>query len=119
MKSDRDNIIFDKSYLFAIRMVKLYKYLKTEHKEFVLSKQVLRSGTAIAALVRESEFAQSKADFTHKMSIALKEANETDYWIDLLYDTDFITKNMYNDIKRDVRELIKLLVSIVKTSKKN
>ena len=100
-------------------MVKLYKYLKTEHKEFVLSKQVLRSGTAIAALVRESEFAQSKADFTHKMSIALKEANETNYWIDLLYDTDFITKNMYNDIKRDVRELIKLLVSIVKTSKKN
>ena len=119
MESTSDNIILDKSYLFAVRMVKLFRYLKTEHKEFVLSKQVLRSGTAIGALVRESEFAQSKADFVHKMSIALKEANETDYWIDLLYDTNFITKNMYNDIKKDIKELIKLLVSIVKTSKKN
>ena len=119
MESTSDNIILDKSYLFAVRMVKLFRYLKTEHKEFVLSKQVLRSGTAIGALVRESEFAQSKADFVHKMSIALKEANETDYWIDLLYDTNFITKNMYNDIKKDIKELIKLLVSIVKTSKNN
>ncbi len=119
MESNSNNIILDKSYLFAIRMVKLFRYLKAEHKEFVLSKQVLRSGTAIGALVRESEFAQSKADFVHKMSIALKEANETDYWIDLLYDTNFITKNMYNDIKKDIKELIKLLVSIVKTSKKN
>jgi len=114
-----DNIVAVKSYKFAIRVVKLFKYLKSEHNEYVLSKQILRSGTAIGALVRESEFAQSKADFTHKMYIALKEANETDYWIDLLHDTDYLNENMYQDIKKDIRELIKLLVAITKTCKGN
>jgi len=113
-----DNIVAVKSYKFAIRVVKLFKYLKSEHNEYVLSKQILRSG-AIGALVRESEFAQSKADFTHKMYIALKEANETDYWIDLLHDTDYLNENMYQDIKKDIRELIKLLVAITKTCKEN
>lgn len=112
-----ENIVATKSYKFAIRIVKLFKYLKSEHNEYVLSKQILRSGTAIGALVREAEFAQSKVDFTHKMYIALKEANETDYWIDLLYDTDYINEKMYRDIKRDIKELIKLLVAITKTCK--
>jgi four helix bundle protein len=114
-----DNIVAVKSYKFAVRIVKLFKYLKSEHNEYVLSKQILRSGTAIGALVRESEFAQSKADFTHKMYIALKEANETDYWIDLLHDTDYLNENMYQDIKKDIKEVIKLLVAITKTCKEN
>ena len=93
------------------------KYLQTEKKEFVLSKQILRSGTAIGALVREAEHAQSKADFSRKMSVALKEANETDYWLDLLHQSDYLATDRYASIQPDVQELIKLLVSIVKTSK--
>ena len=84
------SVLKDKSYMFAIRIVKLSQYLQNEKKEFVLSKQVLRSGTAIGALVREAEFGQSKADFVCKMSISLKEANETDYWLLLLKDTNYI-----------------------------
>lgn len=80
-----NSAVRDKSFSFALRIVKLYRYLKEEKKEYVLSKQVLRSGTAIGALVRESQYAESKADFIHKLAIALKEANETDYWIELLY----------------------------------
>lgn len=107
----------NKSYAFALRIIKLYKFLNTEQKEFILSKQALRSGTSIGALIRESEHAQSKADFIHKMSIALKEANETEYWLMLLKDSDFISKNSFNSIIDDCRELIKLLISIIKTSK--
>jgi len=112
------NVIANKSYLFAIRVVNLSKYLQTQKKEFTLSKQVLRSGTAIGALVREAEFAQSKADFIHKMSIALKEANETAYWLELLYDTKYIDTVMFTNIQTDIQELLKLLVSIIKSSKK-
>ncbi len=115
----KNNIIRDKSFDFAIRIVNLYKYLTDNKREFILSKQLLRSGTSIGALVRESEHAESKADFIHKLSIALKEANETDYWIDLLHKTDYLTKNEYESIKNDVIELLSLLVSIIKTSKKN
>ena len=114
-----DNVIYDKSYVFAIRVVRLYKYLVGEHKEYVLSKQVLRSGTATGALVREAKFAQSKADFVSKMSIALKEANETSYWLDLLHDTNYINQKMHKDINSDINELISLLASIVKSSKNN
>ncbi len=114
-----DNIIYNKSYDFAIRVVRLYKYLVAEHKEYVLSKQVLRSGSAIGALVREAKFAQSKADFISKMSIALKEANETSYWLDLLHDTNYINQKMHQDINSDISEIISLLVSIVKSSKNN
>ena len=113
----KENIVMNKSYAFALRMIKLYKFLNTEQKEFILSKQALRSGTAIGALIRESEHAQSKADFIHKMSIALKEANETEYWLMLLKDSDFISENSFNSIIDDCRELIKLLISIIKTSK--
>jgi len=114
-----DGIVAQKSYDFAIRVVKLYKYLSKEHNEYVLSKQILRSGTAIGALIREAKFAQSKADFISKMSIALKEANETHYWIDLLHDTEYINNNMYLNIEKDINEIVSLLVSIVKSSKNN
>ena len=114
-----NNVVSKKSYAFAIRIVKLYKYLTYEHKEYVLSKQVLRSGTAVGALIREAKFAQSKADFINKMSISLKEANETHYWIDLLHDTEYINTNMYQNIEKDINEIISLLVSIVKSSKDN
>jgi len=113
------SVVYDKSYKFAIRVVNLCKYLRKEHNEYVLSKQILRSGTSIGALVSEGEFAQSKADFINKLSIALKEANETKYWINLLYDTDYITKQMYEDIQKDILEIISLLVKIIKTSKES
>ncbi len=113
------NIIYEKSYSFALRIVKLSNYLKNEHKEFVLSRQVLRSGTAIGALIKEAQFAQSKADFIHKLSIALKEANETDYWINILYDSSYLNKKMYDSLIKDAKEIISLLVSIVKSSKNN
>ena len=111
------NVVKEKSFAFALRVVKLAKYLREERKEFDLSRQVLRSGTAIGALVREAEHAQSKADFISKMSIALKEANETDYWIELLHQSDSIERESHNSIHLDVQELIKLLVAIVKTAR--
>jgi len=114
-----ENVVRDKSFAFALRIVKLSKYLQTEKKEYVISKQVLRSGTAIGALVREAEHAQSKADFINKMSIALKEANETDYWIELLCQSGEINDESYQSIQPEIQELIKLLVAIVKTSKEN
>lgn len=113
----KENVVKDKSFAFAVRIVNLYKFLTETKKEFVLSKQLLRSGTSIGALTREAEHAESKADFIHKLSIALKEANETDYWIELLFKTNFLSENEYDTIKGDVLELIKLLVSITKSSK--
>ena len=115
----RNNTIKDKSFSFSIRVVQLFKYLKNEKKEYVISKQLLRSGTAIGALVREAEHAESKADFIHKMSIALKEANETDYWIELLFQTKYLDSKAYDSIKKDALELLKMLISIVRTSKNN
>ncbi len=108
-----------KSFDFAVRIVKLSRLLVGEKKEFVLSKQILKSGTAIGALIREAEFAQSKADFINKMSIALKEANETDYWLDLLKESEFISENLFVSLKENCKELISMLVSTVKTSKRN
>ena len=99
--------------------MKLYKFLVSEQKEFVLSKQVLRSGTAVGALIKEAEHAQSKKDFINKMNIALKEANETEYWLMLLKDSEYITEQAYKSIQPDSIELVKLLASIVKTSKMN
>lgn len=118
MIEKKENIVMNKSYAFALRIIKLYKYLVAEQKEFVLSKQILRSGTAIGALVKEAEHAQSKADFINKMNIALKEANETEYWLMLLKDSDYLEVKSFNSIHTDCVELIKLLASIVKTSKK-
>jgi four helix bundle protein len=113
----KENAIRDKSLVFALRVVKLAEFLKDKKREFVLSRQVLRSGTAIGALVREAEHAESKADFIHKMSIALKEANETSYWLELLYQGEYIDKESFESIRSDSEEIIKLLVAIVKTSK--
>lgn len=117
MENGKKNIVQEKSFAFALRIIKLSKFLQKEQREYVISRQVLRSGTAVGALIREAEHAQSKADFIHKMSIALKEANETDYWIELLYQSSEISEEAYHSIQPNIQELIKLLVSIVKTSK--
>lgn len=114
----KENPLKDKSYSFAIRIVRLAQYLQKDYKEFVLSQQVLKSGTSIGALIREAEFAQSKPDFVHKMNISLKEANETEFWICLLKDTDYIPVNLFESLQNDVKELIAMLVSSIKTSKK-
>lgn len=111
------NIIFIKSYEFALKIVKLNKKLTSEKKEFVLSKQLLRSGTAIAALVRESKFAQSKLDFINKMSIGLKESNETLYWLELLHDSEYIENEDFEIIHSDCNELVSIMVSIIKSTK--
>ena len=111
------NILYDKSYTFSIRIVKLAQYLTKEKKEYILSKQIMRSGTAVCALVSESKFAQSRADFLNKLMIALKEANETQYWINLLFDTDYISDIMHKSLFKDSDEVISLLVSITKTIK--
>ena len=111
------NAIEAKSFDFAVRIVKLYQYITNEKKEFVLSKQLLRSGTSVGANVTEAERAQSQADFYAKMSIALKEANETDYWLRLLYQTDYLNENEYNSVSKNINEIIALLVSITKTVK--
>ena len=107
-----------KSYAFALRVVKLYKYLAFEAKEFVLSKQVLRSGTSIGANIAEGNRGQSKADFVNKLSIALKEADETEYWLNLLRDGDFITAAQAESLLVDCLELQKMLTSSIKTAKK-
>lgn len=107
-----------KSYAFALRIIDINRLL-IKKKEFVLSKQLLRSGTAIGALIKESEFAQSKADFIHKMSIVLKEANETEYWLQLLNDSRWINKEEFLNIQPAIREIIAILVKILKTSKTN
>lgn len=113
----KENIVRGKSFAFALRVVKLCQHLENEKREYVLSKQLLRSGTAVGALVREAEQAESKADFIHKMAIALKEANETDYWIELLYQSETLEEKGFSSIKPDITELIRLLTSIIKTSK--
>ena len=111
-----ENTIVDKSKAFAVRIINLYKYLCDEKKEFVLSKQLLRSGTSIGANVKEAIRGQSKDDFAHKMNISLKEASETEYWIELLCETDYITKQQFDSIIADCTELIKILTSIIKLS---
>ncbi len=111
------SILKDKSYVFAIEIVKLYKYLESDKKEFVLSKQLLKSGTAIGANIREAEFAQSKKDFINKMSISLKEANETQYWLELLNDTGFLNSSEFKSAYDQCQELTAMLVSTIKTSK--
>jgi four helix bundle protein len=118
MKSEKSkNPLRDKSYVFAIKIVKLSQSLVSERKEFVLSKQVLRSGTAIGALIRESEFAASKADFINKLTVSLKEANETEYWLMLLHDTDFLSNTEFVQLQSECKEIIAMLVSSIKNSK--
>ena len=111
------NVIEEKSFAFAVRIVNLYKYLTSEQKEFVMSKQLLRSGTSIGANVSEAQRAQSKADFVSKINISLKEANETDYWLRLIFETEYIDRNQYESLIADLDELIRILVSICNTTK--
>lgn len=118
MKSAEDNLILVKSKAFALRIIRLYKYLCEEKKEFVLSKQVLRSGTSIGANAKEASVAQSKKDFEAKLSIALKEAAETEYWLELLYESDYIEKVFFDSVYADNKELIRILTSILKSSRK-
>jgi len=106
----------EKSFEFAVRIVNLYKYLVREHKEYTLSKQLLRCGTSIGANIAEAQRGQSKADFAAKMSIALKEANETQYWLKLLYRTDFLSKSQYLSLNADVQELLGILTAICRAS---
>lgn len=113
------NILKDKSFLFAIKIVKLSQFLRDDKKEYILSKQIMRSGTAVGALVRESEYAESKLDFIHKLNIALKEANETEYWIDLLFEGEYINEKTKNILILANKELLKLLISIIKKTKTN
>ncbi|HIP33628.1 MAG TPA: four helix bundle protein [Bacteroidia bacterium] len=114
----KENIIKNKTIEFALRIINLSKFLQKK-KEFVISRQVLRSGTSVGALVRESEHAESKLDFVHKIAIAQKEANETVYWLELLYRSDFIDEKMYESLEFDIVEIQKILSSIIITSKKN
>ena len=113
----RKSVLKDKSYAFAIEIVGLMKFLQKEKKEFVLSKQILRSGTSIGAMVREAEFGQSKKDFVNKLSISLKEANETEYWLNILFDTNYIGIEQFEKLQSDCKELIAMLISSIKTAK--
>ncbi len=112
-----EKAIQEKSFQFAIRIVNLCKYLHAEQNEYILSKQLMRSGTSIGANVAEAQHAQSKPDFISKMNIALKETSETDYWLRLLYATEYLQKNAFDSIMTDCDEIKKLLISIVKSAK--
>ena len=112
---DNNNIVLQKSKTFAIRIINLYNYLKDNKNEYVLSKQIARSGTSIGANIREAVRGFSKADFSYKMNTALKEANETEYWLELLYETGYIMENEFQSIYNDCCELSRLLTAIVKS----
>jgi four helix bundle protein len=113
------SILAERSYQFALRIVKCSEYLQNEKREFILSRQLLRSGTAIGALIAEGKYAQSKADFVNKLSISLKEANETKYWLHLLKDSGYLQETFTNDILNDLEDLISMLVASLKTAKRN
>ncbi len=115
----KENIIKNKSFDFAIRVVKLFQFLTDSKKEYILSKQLLRSGTSVGAMVREAEHAESKADFKHKMAIAQKEINESIYWLELLKETDYLSNEQFESINKDAIEIIKLITSIIKSAKAN
>ena len=113
----RENIVKNKSFKFAIRIVKLYQFLVADKKEFVMSKQLLRSGTCVGAMVRESEYAETKKDFVHKMAIAQKEINESIYWLELLKETEYLSSTALESLNADAVEIIKLITSIIKSIK--
>ena len=121
MKEQRydNSVTRQKSKAFAVRIIKFAKFLQDEKKDYIISKQIFRSGTSIGANVRESYNAQSKADFICKLQIALKEANETDYWLEIFFESEIIDRQMYDSLHSDLNELISLLVSSIKTAKDN
>ncbi len=109
----------EKTFKFAIRVVQLCNYLKDEKKEYILSKQILRSGTSPGAMVKEAQNAETGKDFIHKLAIAQKEIAETEYWLDLLFETNYLEANLYNSLKRDSIEIMKILRSSILTKKRN
>ena len=113
-----NNVLKEKSVAFAIRIVNCCKFLQ-EKNEYIMSKQLLRSGTSIGANIHEGIFAQSKADFVSKISISMKEASETSYWLTILCQTEYISESMYQSLKKDLDEIIRIIISSIKTSKKN
>ena len=115
----QDNILIDKSIDFAIRMANCYKYLMEEKNEYIMSKQMFRSGTSIGANIHEGIQAQSKADFVSKLSVALKEASETSYWLTVLNRAEFLEEKFYLSLKSDLDSMIRILVASIKTSQKN
>ncbi len=117
--SMKRNVLKEKSFLFAVRVVNLYKYLSEEKNEFILSKQLIRSGTSVASLIRESVNAESKLDFIHKLSIAQKECDETVYWLELLKETKYLTQSQYESLVTDLIELLKIIRSVILTTKQN
>jgi four helix bundle protein len=112
---DRKGVLRQKSFSFSVRVVNLYKYLKKEYGEYIISKQIIRAGTSIGAMIREAEYGESTRDFAHKLHIALKEAHETAYWLELLYATGYINKRMFDSMSNDLSEILKMLVSSIKT----
>ena len=115
----QNSLIEERTFLFALRIVKACRYLRNQHKEYVISKQLLKSGTSVGAMMREAKYAQSRADFVNKTSIALKEANETLYWIELLYRSDYFDEKSFQSIHQEANEITSILASIVKTTKDN
>ena len=115
----KDNVVMDKSFAFAVNIVKLVRSIQEQKKEYVITKQLIKSGTSVGANIREGNNAESKADFIHKLSIAQKECSETIYWLELLKATDYISEGQFTNIQTDVVELIKMLTAILKTSKNN
>jgi four helix bundle protein len=113
----KENVLKMKSFSLAVRIVKLFQYLSNEKKEFVLSKQLLKSGTSVGAMIREAEHAESKLDFRHKLAIAQKEINESIYWLELLKGTNYLNKDQFDSLQNDAIEIIKLLTSILRTVK--
>ena len=116
---DSNSPLTKKSYLFGVRIVKMVKYIRCTPKEYGMLNQVFRSGTAIGALVSEAAYAQSSADFINKLSVALKECNETLYWLNILKDTEYLNEKEYKSMNTDCREVLALLISSIKTTKQN
>jgi len=119
MKDSNDNLIVIKTKAFALRCIRLYKYLIEEKNEYVMSRQMLKSGTSIGANIKEAIRAQSKADFIAKMNISLKEASETEYWIELLRDSEYVSRNRITNLLNECVEIIKIITSIIKNSSEN
>ena len=115
----KPNILKEKSFDFAVRIVRLYKYLRYKKEEYILSKQLMRSGTSIGAMVREAEHSESRQDFIHKISIAQKGTNETLYWLELLSATHYLTNTEYESINSDATEIMRLITAILRTAKKS
>ena len=115
----RENVVKNKSFAFAVKIVKLYQFLCEQKKEFVLSKQLLRSGTSVGAMIREAEHAETKKDFIHKMGLAQKEINETIYWLELLRETNYLNEEYFDSLNEDAIEIIKLTTAILRKAKSN